>query len=334
MKTRRMIYPVLLGLIAILLPVMLGACSTLLPASSGSNLDVQSQVDTQVAATLVGYLVQTKVAANLVSGQATQEAVVQQAATATPAPTDTPLPPPPTPIPPTEAPPPPPPATEAPAAAAVVNAPAPEISAEVNTNCRQGPSTQYKIAGYLVVGASSFVYGRDYGNHWWYIQNPSNKSGYCWVWSDSTAVSGDASGVPVVAVSEYAEKTSGYYNNWFAGQYTGYNGYSGNYGDGYYENGNWCTPVYLNGKVYCYPNTTYCDNWFNCNYGQNNCCNYGQNNCCNSGKNNCCNWNNNCNCNNVWPNNNCGKKTNACDLAATKASWNYCFKHPKCCGWK
>jgi hypothetical protein len=332
MKTRRMIYPVLLGLIVLLLPIGLGACSGLLPVASGSSLDVQSQVETQVAATLVAYLVQTQVAANLVMVQSTQAALAQQAPTATPAPTETPLPPPPTPtpLPPTPPPPPPPPPTQAPTA--VASAPAPPISAEVNTNCRQGPSTQYKIDGYLLVGATSYVYGRDSGNYYWYIQNPSNTSAYCWVWSETTVVTGDTSGVPVVATSEYAEKTSSSYNNWYASQYYNY------YGDGYYENGNWCTPVYLDGKVYCYPNVNYCDpyNYWNCN-NQNNCCNWNNNwnNICNKNCNNNCNknCNNNCNknCNYNWPNNNCGKKTNACQV--NNNSWSYCLKHPNCCGW-
>jgi hypothetical protein len=322
MKSRRMIYPVILGLI-FLLPIALVACSNLLPANSGSNLDVQSQVDTQVAATLVGYLVQTKVAANLASNQVTQAAAVQQAATATPAPTETPLPTPTaTPIPPTVPPTPTPTATEAPAAAAVVSAPAPEISANVNTNCRSGPSTHYVIDGYLMVGTTSYVYGRDYASQWWYIQNPTNKSAYCWVWSESTTISGDASGVPVVAVSEDAEKG---YNNWFASQYYGAYGYG--YGDGYNNyNGNWCQPYYHDGKVYCYPNPLFCDPnyWWNCNYWPSNC---------NNGK-------SNCNCNNNWPNN-CGKKPTCPNNCGNKPTcpaptgnyWNYCFKHPKCCGW-
>jgi hypothetical protein len=320
-----MIYPVILGLMAILLPIVLGACSSLLPASSGSSLDVQSQVDTQVAATLVSYLVQTKVAANLTNVQATQEAVVQQAPTATPAPTETPVPPTPTPIPPTAPPPPPPPptATSAPAEAAVASAPAPQITANVNTNCRQGPSTHYKIDGYLLVGVTSYVYGRDYSNQWWYIQNPSSTSQYCWVWAESTTVTGDVSAVPVVATSEYAETT----NNYYTSQYYDV------YGDGYYYNGNWCQPVYFDGKVYCYPNQIYCDpdDWWGCNNGQNNCCNKGQNNCCNNGQKNCCYYPNTCKCGNVWPNT-CGKKQNTCDIPSGNY-WNYCFKHPKCCGW-
>jgi hypothetical protein len=321
MKTRRMLFLFILGLIFIWLPISLGACSNLLPvgANSGSGQDIQSQVDTQVAATLVGYLVQTKVAANLVSGQATQEASIQQAPTATPAPTETPLPPPTaTPIPPTVPPPPPPPtATEAPTAAAVVSAPAPEISANVNTNCRQGPSTYYKIDGYLLVGDVSYVYGRDSASLWWYIQNPDKSSLYCWVWTESTTVSGDTSAVPVVATSEYAEKS---YTNWYASQY-----YGDYYGDGYYDNGSWCQPYYHNGKVYCYPNPVYCDpnDYWNCNYWQNNCNN----------------WTNNCKCKYTYPNN-CGNKfkwPNSCGKkpvcpVPTGNYWNYCNKYPKCCG--
>jgi hypothetical protein len=137
--------------------------------------------------------------------------------------------------------------------------------------------------------------------------------------------------VPVVAVSEYAEKSNNSYSNWFAGQYYGNysNGYynDGYYNDDYYGKNSWCQPYYLDGKVYCYPNQNYCNqnNWFNCNYGQNN-------NCCNYGQNNCCNWQNTCKCNNVWPNN-CGKKQNACGNNAN-STWSYCLKHPKCCGWK
>jgi hypothetical protein len=208
MKTRRMIYPLIIGMVIFGLPIALGACSTLLPANFGSGMDVQSQVGTQAAATLVGYLVQTKVAANLMSNQATQEVAAQQVPTATPQPTETPLPPTATPIPPTVPPPPPPPAaTEAPAAA-VVSAPAPEISAQVNTNCRQGPSTHYKIDGYLLVGVTATIYGYD-PNGWWYIQNPAHTDQYCWVWGGSTTVTGDTSALHVVAASEYAETTSG-----------------------------------------------------------------------------------------------------------------------------
>jgi hypothetical protein len=311
MKTRRMVYPVILVLMCFLLPIIVGACSNLLPAgaNSGSGLDVQAQVDTQVAATLVGYLVQTKVAANLTSGQVTQEAAVQQAPSATPAPTETPLPPTATPIPPTEPPPPPPTATEAPVAAAVVSASAPEISASVNTNCRQGPSMQYRIVGYLMVGAKSTVYGRDPSRMWWYILNPNRSDQYCWVWAESTIVTGSVSGLPVVPVAQYAENE---YNPWYTSQYYGDYGY-GYYGNGYGYGTNWCTPYYNNGKVYCIPNNIFCTTnyWWNCkNWKADNYCLY---------------WPNSCKCKN-WPN--CNKKPtcppiiNNANYSSTQS--NYC----------
>ena len=324
MKTRRKVFLLIIGLIIFWLPIVLGACSTFLPAS-GSGLDVESQVGTQAAATLVGYLVQTKVAANLISEQATQQFAAQQVPTATPLPTDTPLPlPTATPLPPT-APPPPAPteAPAAPAAPAAVSAPAPQISANVNTNCRQGPSTHYKIDGYLLVGATTTVYGYD-PNGWWYIQSPTKTDLYCWVWGGSTTVTGDTSALNVVTASVYAEKTSGSY---YTGSY--YNSYG--YGYGYNNNGynnNTCQPVFIGDKVYCIPYPSYCDPMDEeCIFwtGNNNC--YWQNNC-NNWQNNCNYWQNN-QCGNNWTNN-CGKKNN-CNK---NTYWSYCLKHPKCCGWQ
>ncbi len=287
-------------------------------------MDVESQVGTQAAATLVGYLVQTKVAANLISNQATQEVAAQQVPTATPQPTETPLPPTATPIPPTVPPPPPAPPTEAPAAAAVVSAPAPEISAQVNTNCRQGPSTHYKIDSYLLVGTTAKISGYD-PNGWWYIQDPLHTDQYCWVWGGSTTVTGDTSALNVVAASAYAETTnnSGYFGNYYGNTYGyGYNNYGYNY--------NSCEPVFIEGKVYCVPYPSYCDPYDeDCIYwsGNNNCNwqnagNYWQDDCNFS-------WNN-CKCNNTWPNN-CGKKNNC---GNKNTYWSYCLKHPKCCGWQ
>jgi hypothetical protein len=303
MKTYRMVFPLILGVIFILLPIIIGACSDLLPASSGSSQDIQSQVDTQVAATIVGYLVQTKVAANLVNNPAIQESAVQQAPTTTPLPTVTPIPATATPIPPTNTPlPPPPTATQIPATLASTSAPV--ISAAVNTNCRQGPSTYYRIVGYLLVGDTSTVHGRDSSNYWWYIENPQHTGYYCWVWSESTTVTGDISGVPVVATSEYANQS---YNNLYASTYYGENWY------GYWnQNTGWCSPVYHNGKVYCLPNPTYCNPsvWWNCSEWKGYCYYYPKS----------------CKCNPTWPK--CKKPV--CPPLA-KDPLTYCINHPASC---
>ncbi len=101
---------------------------------------------------------------------------IEPSASATPTPTytNTPVPPPPTPT-------------------------VPMITATINTNCRVGPSKYYDVVGYLLVGQWSQVFGRSVDGFWWYIQNPGYPSSYCWVWGQTTVVSGNTANLPVVA---------------------------------------------------------------------------------------------------------------------------------------
>ena len=73
----------------------------------------------------------------------------------------------------------------------------PLVFADVTTNCREGPSTAYKVVGWLVKGDSTTIHGRDEGRHWWYVQNPT-RDGYCWVWAHSTYTNGNIGAVQVV----------------------------------------------------------------------------------------------------------------------------------------
>ena len=72
------------------------------------------------------------------------------------------------------------------------------ISATVDTNCRSGPGTSYPAVGYLGAGQQSTVYGKEASGNWWYIQNPKNPAEYCWVWAETTTVTGDTSALPNV----------------------------------------------------------------------------------------------------------------------------------------
>jgi hypothetical protein len=72
------------------------------------------------------------------------------------------------------------------------------ISAEVNTNCREGPSTAYRVVGYLLVGDIVEVHGHNASETWWYIQNPTTAGQYCWVWAETTAVTGEVNNLPEV----------------------------------------------------------------------------------------------------------------------------------------
>jgi hypothetical protein len=68
---------------------------------------------------------------------------------------------------------------------------APTIRANVDTNCRLGPSTLYDIVGYLLADRQSEVRGRNDAQTWWYIENPGKSGAYCWVWGQTTNVQGD-----------------------------------------------------------------------------------------------------------------------------------------------
>jgi hypothetical protein len=73
----------------------------------------------------------------------------------------------------------------------------PTIYAKVNSNCRAGPSSLYRRLGYLLVGESSIVLGRNSDWSWWYIREP-RRNLLCWVWSGSTTVQGDTASLPIV----------------------------------------------------------------------------------------------------------------------------------------
>ena len=77
----------------------------------------------------------------------------------------------------------------------------PTINASVNTNCRAGPSADYKVLGYLLKNQVSEVRGRDNLQIWWYIENPEKSGEYCWVWGETTQIQGDISGLPIITPS-------------------------------------------------------------------------------------------------------------------------------------
>jgi hypothetical protein len=87
-------------------------------------------------------------------------------------------------------------ATEPPQSAPEVELPT--ITANVDTNCRSGPGADYPKEGYLGVGEQSNVYGKEATGNWWYIENPHKPGAYCWVWAETTQVSGDTSALPLI----------------------------------------------------------------------------------------------------------------------------------------
>jgi uncharacterized protein YgiM (DUF1202 family) len=72
------------------------------------------------------------------------------------------------------------------------------ITATMDTNCRAGTSTAFKALGFLTPADRVPVLGRSPDGFWWYIQNPDRPNDACWVWKQTTIVTGDVSTIPIV----------------------------------------------------------------------------------------------------------------------------------------
>ncbi len=64
-------------------------------------------------------------------------------------------------------------------------------------NCRFGPGTVYELINELSGGQSARVVGRDESSTWWYVRDPGNPNGFCWVSSDVTEIEGETQKLPV-----------------------------------------------------------------------------------------------------------------------------------------
>ena len=73
----------------------------------------------------------------------------------------------------------------------------PLISVSVPTNCRVGPGRAYDRVGALLVGEFAEVFGRDLGGNYWYIRNPDNSSGFCWLWGEYATLAGNTQALPI-----------------------------------------------------------------------------------------------------------------------------------------
>jgi len=65
-------------------------------------------------------------------------------------------------------------------------------------NCRLGPGLVYELINELSEGQSARVVGRNDSSTWWYVRDPGNPNGYCWLSADVTEISGDSELLPIV----------------------------------------------------------------------------------------------------------------------------------------
>jgi len=73
----------------------------------------------------------------------------------------------------------------------------PAVQVSVDTNCRSGPGVDYSYQGALLVGDEASIFGTDPSGGWYYIDNPSEEKGYCWIWNHYAQTSGSISPLPV-----------------------------------------------------------------------------------------------------------------------------------------
>lgn len=181
-------FTILERLLAVLILPMLGACNfTVQQPTEDPNFVV-----TAAAATIAANSQQQTIDAMQVL--LTSQAETLQAPTNTPTPTE-PAPPPTLEVP-TE--------TPVPTLTEVLPSPTPEppqvimLTADIDTRCRQGPSTAFNTISFITVGQQAEVIGRNPERTWWLIRDPQGKFGNCWVWGETTRVLGDPSGVPIL----------------------------------------------------------------------------------------------------------------------------------------
>jgi hypothetical protein len=65
-------------------------------------------------------------------------------------------------------------------------------------NCRFGPGTGYVLINVLSQNVSARVIGRNESFTWWYIRDPGNPNGFCWVSADVTETQGAVEELPVI----------------------------------------------------------------------------------------------------------------------------------------
>lgn len=73
----------------------------------------------------------------------------------------------------------------------------PLISVTVATNCRVGPGKIYDRVGALLPGAVAEIVGRNDAGNYWYIRNPNQSNGFCWLWGEYATVTGNFAALPV-----------------------------------------------------------------------------------------------------------------------------------------
>lgn len=77
----------------------------------------------------------------------------------------------------------------------------PQVTVRVQSeriNCRFGPGTVYAVINELNRGQTVRAVGRSETSTWWYVSDPGNPGGFCWVAAEVTETQGDAESLPIL----------------------------------------------------------------------------------------------------------------------------------------
>jgi hypothetical protein len=69
----------------------------------------------------------------------------------------------------------------------------------LNVNCRSGHDVASKALSVLLAGHSAQIAARNDDGTWWYISDPDNPGGFCWVAATAVTASGNLSGISINA---------------------------------------------------------------------------------------------------------------------------------------
>jgi len=72
------------------------------------------------------------------------------------------------------------------------------VTVSLDTNCRSGPGKVYDHLGALLAGEQTEVVGWDGVGEYWYVRNPDQPGGFCWLWGQYATVTGDWQSLPQV----------------------------------------------------------------------------------------------------------------------------------------
>jgi hypothetical protein len=77
----------------------------------------------------------------------------------------------------------------------------PQVTVQLKTervNCRFGPGTVYELVNELSQGRSLRAIGRNAASNWWYVRDPGNPNGSCWISADVTETQGEVEQLPII----------------------------------------------------------------------------------------------------------------------------------------